>query len=248
MSNRNPRTAHVQAQQAVKAAFDQSRNRSAPTDSSKWQTPVHSAQALSEIKSTSHADTWDKHYKELLEYFLEHGDLRVPQHYGKDPTLGRFVTSVRYLRREKRRGGKRQLEEHREAQLEMIGFLWDLQRPEVPPYRKEQLRTECFILKEYGRTHPGARVPLGDPKYSWLAYWVESRRLAAKESNKVWDEAKLMLKLRFEWVCPTQYRKQQQHHERFVSQQQPRPSLPLSKWQQQQQIIAQALSKDEIII
>jgi hypothetical protein len=206
MSNRNPRTAHVQAQQAVKAALDQRRNRSAQPDFSKRQSPVHLAQALSWTKSTSHAETWDRHYKELLEYFLEHGDLRVPQHYGKDPTLGRFVTSVRYLRREKRRGGKRQLEDHREAQLEKIGFPWELHTSKVPPYRKEQLTTECFILKEYGRTHPGARVPLVDPKYSWLAYWVETWRLAQKGSNEVCDEDKLMLQLGFEWVCSTQYR------------------------------------------
>jgi hypothetical protein len=235
-SNRNPHTTHVQAHQAVQAAFNQSRNAPPPIGPSKWQSPVHLAQALSEIKTTSHTETWDRHYRELLEYYLEHGDLRVPQHYGKDPTLGRFVTSVRYLRREKRRGGKRQLEENREVQLEKIGFPWELQKPVVPQYRKERLATEWFILKEYGRTHQGIRVPLGLPKYSWLAYWVEARRLAAEDSNEVWDEAKLMLKLGFEWVCPAQYRQQQQRQEMFVSQQQrhPRRSPPLSNWQQQQ--------------
>ena len=146
---------------------------------------------------------WERHYKELLEYFLEYGDLRVPQHYEKDPSLGRFVASVRFLRREKSRGGKRRLEDHKEVQLNKIGFSWDGRTSEVFRSPTEQRAIECFVLKEFGRTHPGMKVSLDDPSYSWLAEWIEARRATAKGSDAIWNEAQLMEKLGFEWEGPS---------------------------------------------
>jgi Helicase associated domain len=70
--------------------------------------------------------SWDKRFRELLQYKDEHGDCSVPTKYAANPALGRWVSTQRSQYKLYRSGAKTQMTEHRMRQLGAIGFRWNM--------------------------------------------------------------------------------------------------------------------------
>ena len=58
---------------------------------------------------------WETRYRELEEFYRQHGHGRVPMRYEANPALGRWVSRQRWLRDT--------LSEERRQQLESVGFV-----------------------------------------------------------------------------------------------------------------------------
>jgi len=147
---------------------------------------------------------WNSRYTALLEYYVEHGTFEVPETYNDEPNLFQFVQSVRHLRREKKRGVKGRFYDKWEKLLDKIGFLWEPPRGSAAPNgsEREQRKTDCALLREFGRTHPDIRVLLKSPRFAWFDKWVNDRKAKAEKSKKEFDEESLMELFGFEWEHP----------------------------------------------
>jgi hypothetical protein len=69
---------------------------------------------------------WDKRFQELVDYKNEHGDVRVPQHYQANKTLGKWVAKQREQYKLLMRGEHSFLTADRLERLEQIGFVWQV--------------------------------------------------------------------------------------------------------------------------
>lgn len=76
---------------------------------------------------------WDQRFRELLDFFAQHGHCLVPTKSPSHRALGRWVSSQRARYKDFQAGKLRASEEsivlHRIALLNEIGFVWDLKKP-----------------------------------------------------------------------------------------------------------------------
>ena len=69
---------------------------------------------------------WQKNFVALLAYKREHGDVRVPRLYSKNPKLGEWVTDQRRQWKNKMDGKPSMLTEERKKRLDELGFVWKM--------------------------------------------------------------------------------------------------------------------------
>jgi superfamily II DNA or RNA helicase len=72
---------------------------------------------------------WNERYRQLVAYRQQHGDCLVPAKFALNPALGKWVSNQRLLNRE----GK--LSQDRKAQLDALGFAWDVKNQSSQPRR-----------------------------------------------------------------------------------------------------------------
>lgn len=67
---------------------------------------------------------WQKNFDALVQYKNEHGDLRVPRLYNKNPKLGEWVTDQRRQWKAKSEGKPNMMTDERKMKLDNLGFVW----------------------------------------------------------------------------------------------------------------------------
>ncbi len=107
---------------------------------------------------------WEEMYGELADYKNIHGHCRISTLSEDYRPLGNWVHTQRTLRKQGR------LEQDRIAQLDLLGFTWDL--------RREQWDAMFAVLEDYRRTNGHCDVPLAWPVNRKLGNWVMTQRTA----------------------------------------------------------------------
>jgi hypothetical protein len=125
--------------------------------------------------------SWEKRFKELLEYRRQHGDCNVPT---RNRSLGKWVSSQRSLNR------KKQLRAERVRHLGEIGFKWDL----IAGW--DENFTE---LKAYQKRFGNCNVPTEYEKNPVLGSWVSGQRRLYKSGRLADERFRLLSELGFNW-------------------------------------------------
>jgi len=119
-------------------------------------------------KSELRHATWNVMYERLSAYKQKHGNVRVPTRYEADPRLGRWVKVQRQDCKEK----------NRIDLLNIIGFDWQLKKPDIWRIMYQQLLT-------YKKIHGSLFFPPGYNEYPKLKKWVATQRYNCKSKDRV---------------------------------------------------------------
>eukprot|EP00581_Thalassiosira_minuscula_P007000 CAMPEP_0183706548 /NCGR_PEP_ID=MMETSP0737-20130205/3328_1 /TAXON_ID=385413 /ORGANISM="Thalassiosira miniscula, Strain CCMP1093" /LENGTH=498 /DNA_ID=CAMNT_0025933963 /DNA_START=170 /DNA_END=1666 /DNA_ORIENTATION=+ len=112
---------------------------------------------------------WQKNFDSLLKYKNEHGDVRVPRLYTKNPKLGEWVTDQRRQWKSKMEGKPSLMTEERKAKLDEIGFVWKVRDRADWNDRYEQ-------LLEFKKENGHCIVPQHYTRNRALGKWVAKQR------------------------------------------------------------------------
>ena len=162
--------------------------------------------------------SWKQHFDNLVEYKKTHGNCRVPQRYKPDTKLGDWVR-IQRIYYKKFVNGEREsahITEDRIAQLETIGFEWDIaklsQRDDKGRFLKGNATWKQHFdnLVEYKKTHGNCRVPQRYEPNKTLGGWVRLQRIYYRkfvngemESAHITEDRIAQLKkIGFEWEVP----------------------------------------------
>ncbi|MBF0164626.1 MAG: helicase associated domain-containing protein [Magnetococcales bacterium] len=142
------------------------------------------------------AHAWAEELNRLKRFIARTGHAIVPSPCPEDPELSEWAERQRLARKRAKISGERQ------AELERLGFVWDL---EAHAWEADLLRFKRFIEQ-----HGHARIPDPCPEEPELSDWAERVRLLAKKSRLqpdrhaelealgfVWDPARLIWDERF---------------------------------------------------
>ena len=124
-----------------------------------------------------HEKKWDNMYGRLVDYKKKFENTRVPKSYKKDPQLGDWVKTQRYLCKEKCRVDL----------LNKIGFEWQ-------PLNDTWMRMYNHLVS-YKKKFRNTRVPKNFKEDPQLGHWVKTQRGHCKEKHRV----DLLNKIGFEW-------------------------------------------------
>jgi Helicase associated domain len=113
--------------------------------------------------------TWDERYGELKRFKERFGHSIVPVAWSENPKLGHWVSTQRTLR------NARKLSPSREAKLDEVGFLWELNDPAW-----EQRFSE---LLSYKRGFGDCNVPSRWKENPQLGAWVGRQRTLERANN-----------------------------------------------------------------
>lgn len=121
---------------------------------------------------------WEEKYRLAKEYYLDHGNLKIPQNYIKNGiSLGLWITTQRQVYAGKRKGN---LNETKIKRLEQIGMIWEPEGKKRVPWENYYCEAE-----KYYKEHGNLRVPL---LYSSnglnLGRWVDRQRLVKRGNEK----------------------------------------------------------------
>ena len=72
----------------------------------------------------SEGGSWERRFRELVEYKAVHGDCEVPQNYSQNTSLGTWVNKQRMEQKNRIEGKNSSLNDSRLERLESIGFRW----------------------------------------------------------------------------------------------------------------------------
>ena len=100
-------------------------------------------------------EVWERHYESLLGYKTEHGDIKVPRAYAKNPRLGEWVFEQRRQLKLKEEGKPSQIDEDKKTKLDRVGFVWKIRERVDWNGRYEQL---IDFKKEHGHTSKSRQV------------------------------------------------------------------------------------------
>ena len=133
-------------------------------DSSKAQSTLSQSSTFSQRQE----DSWDKHFRGLLQYKKKHGNCQIPQNYAEDLALARWCRRQRHQYKLKRLNKNTSMSDKRQSLLERAGFIWDPQT-DVWEIRRQE-------LEEYKRVHGHCNVPSRYAENPQLAAWVKRQR------------------------------------------------------------------------
>jgi hypothetical protein len=122
-----------------------------------------------DIRAARAGEFFDTRFADLLKYKKKHGDTNVSQLSKTHRALGQWVNRLRLTRHE--------LPEEQRAQLEGIGFVWELKKE----WMEGQWETRFAELLEYKRQHGDCLVPQVCPDWYTLSRWVSRMRQTKDE-------------------------------------------------------------------
>ena len=147
-------------------------------------------------KSNKYDSMWDKSYQELKEYLHSNGHFNVPEGYGQNQALARWIKTQRQKFKAKK------LRDDRIAKLNELGFEW------TPSARKLSIKNgwdkRYQELKEYIRFNGHCNVPHDDklhPSYS-LGMWIARQRKIFKRGALSADRIARLKKVDFPFKAP----------------------------------------------
>jgi hypothetical protein len=113
---------------------------------------------------------WETMFAALGEYRQRHGDCNVPRGWAEDPSLAKWVKSVRASRK------RREIDEERVQRLDAIGFVWD---------RDGDTRwDEMFAaLSDFHGEHGHCRISTLSEDCRALGNWVHTQRTLNKQGK-----------------------------------------------------------------
>jgi DNA repair exonuclease SbcCD ATPase subunit len=142
--------------------------------------------SLREASESVVASSWVTRYTELVEYKREFGNCCVPRRYKTNPKLGCWVSKQRQLFK------SNQLAEHRIAELNEIGFTWEID--------KEDAWMSCYNeLVEYKREFGNCCVPQRYKTNPKLGSWVHNQRSLFKSNRLAKDHIEKLNEIGFTW-------------------------------------------------
>ena len=97
-------------------------------------------------------------YQRLVAYKNEHNDTNGPQYYNKDPQLGVWVSTQRYVHRNKK------MIEEQKGLLNSIGFVWEPSTKNKAPWEEMHQR-----LVAYKNEHKDTNVKTSQADTAGLA-------------------------------------------------------------------------------
>jgi hypothetical protein len=133
---------------------------------------------------------WEQHLDSLSAYKCRHGDCNVPQRWGEDPQLGRWVDKQRALKKQLDRGEPcRGMTAARATKLDALGFAWEL--------FGAGWEAQLAKLKAYKCRHGDCNVSQGWAEDPQLGRWVREQRTRKKalergESSKGMTAARVV--------------------------------------------------------
>jgi len=112
---------------------------------------------------------WQKNFDALIMYKNEHGDVRVPRLYTKNPKLGEWVTDQRRQWKSKMEGKPNMMTDERKSKLDEMGFVWKVRDRADWNDRYEQ-------LLEFKKENGHCIVPQHYTRNRALGKWVAKQR------------------------------------------------------------------------
>eukprot|EP00804_Cyclotella_cryptica_P028722 CCRYP_008225-RA/>CCRYP_008225-RA protein AED:0.05 eAED:0.05 QI:205/1/1/1/1/1/4/428/534 len=112
---------------------------------------------------------WQKQYDALVAYKTEHGDVKVPRLFSKNPKLGEWVTEQRRQLKAKLDGRPSMMTDERKEKLDAIGFVWKVRERADWNDRYEQ-------LLEFKKENGHCVVPQHYTQNRALGKWVAKQR------------------------------------------------------------------------
>ena len=128
---------------------------------------------------------WEMHFRALQQYKKEHADCNVPQDWPKNPTLGRWVGTQRWLKM------KGRLSSEHTNRLAAIGLEWDT----LISAWEERFRE----LELYKAKHRDCNVPQVWKDAPELGVWVSRQRRLKNKGKLTAEREERLTKLGFEW-------------------------------------------------
>lgn len=133
--------------------------------------------------------SWDEMYDELVKYWKEHGNSKVPCKQGK---LGNWVDTQRREYRKLKQGKHSMINSVRIDKLDALAFVW---------YPNDRAWNEKYDeLVAYKAVKGDCKVPCAD---SGLGVWVQTQRRIYKKkvkSTKELDRIEKLNTLGFDWT------------------------------------------------
>jgi hypothetical protein len=116
----------------------------------------------------SHDIKWKERLKEFDAFQQIYSHANVPQQFGKNPQLGRWVMNQRTLKRLNEEGCGTSLRPYRVHQLEQKDFIWNV--------HDRQWWSMFQSLKEFQQEHGHLTIPSDDFVRSRLRQWMNEQR------------------------------------------------------------------------
>uniref|UniRef100_A0A7S3LBB6 Helicase-associated domain-containing protein n=1 Tax=Amphora coffeiformis TaxID=265554 RepID=A0A7S3LBB6_9STRA len=129
---------------------------------------LHKLFAVDFVWSRSREESWENRYRQLQEFYAEHGHSNVPEHYPDNPSLGKWCSNQRTYYSRRCRGEMSSLTEERIQLLEDLGFVWH--------YWRYKFDVMLNRLSTFYREHGHIRIPTRDTQNEDLRYWITIQR------------------------------------------------------------------------
>jgi len=139
--------------------------------------------------SLSHHSSWEQHLHELKAFKKEHGHCNVPRRYSLNHALGRWISTVRYA---KKQGT---LTKKTIQCLDALGFVW---------VRETSWEQRIHDLKAFEKKHGHCNVPHLYPLNPVLGRWVNRVRQTKKQGILTKDRILILDALGFSWIIRRQ--------------------------------------------
>jgi len=163
-------------------------------------------------KTTTHDKKWLKQYKQLADFYRQHGHTLIPARYDKDLSLGNWIVAQRSLNR------KGILRQDRKELLHAIDFCFEIDNLDPSISANQQRWEENFeLILEYKQQHGHVNVPHRDGK---LGEWIATQKKAEKDGTLDDSRRERLLQAGFhfaksrEEMWQEQYQKLVQFHQR----------------------------------
>jgi len=131
-----------------------------------------------------HAQKWEQHFRDLLDYKKKEGHGNVPKIYADNPQLGEWVNQQR---KEYKKG---RLYEERIERLAELGFKWS---------RYEGWEQRCSELSKYQQENGHCNVPRKYQDNPQLGRWVNTQRSRHKVGKLSGERRARLDDLGFSW-------------------------------------------------
>jgi hypothetical protein len=123
---------------------------------------------------------WERRIHQLKQFREANGHCNVPEEYANNKPLARWVSKQRSRYQPRQQGKKSKLTDDNIAELESMGFVWNLQTSN-PKQKIRKLEDAYFDqrvqeLKAYRETTGHCRVPFLYEPNKALGYWVSKVR------------------------------------------------------------------------
>jgi hypothetical protein len=130
--------------------------------------------------------SWDEFFAALVDYKKAHGDCDVSAKWLQNPALGRWVSTQRKDKKNRR------ISEDRARRLEEIGFVWEL---------LETSWDDSFAaLVNYKNIHANCNVPARWQENPRLGSWVSDQRKSKRNHQLSKERMRRLDDIRFAWA------------------------------------------------